>query len=931
MQMNSLKTLINRGVIVSLMLLVSACGGVDDQQSVDTAKNYLETNQLREASLELRNALKANPQNAEARYLLGKLNVTFGDMASAVKDFRKARESGWDEGEAQLGILRALVGSHQFRKALDTVNVKDAYSDAVNANIYGLRAFAQAALGDIDKAVALLDKGSSLDPSAFDVMKTQIQLDYTSGKLDAADALVAQTLAAHGPNAEILMLSAYGALQANDTDRAIEQFNKILTMEPAGLVTFIGRSARLGYARIEINEKRYDNAHDLLKPLFKQSPNDPETNYIGALLAFEKGAYNLAEERILKVFKLVPEHAKTQLLYGTVHFARKDYEQASYYLSKYLQKVPDNVGARKLLGRTYMLLGQHDKANATLQPGLEASEDDAELLALVGLSQLQSGNVESGISGLKSALDAAPESKALRSELAKAYITAGETENAINQLNTLLAEGGDKNQAQVLMVSAYLRAQEYDEAIKVAFDMLERNPEDPATIALVGNVFAASGDSDEARRYFNRALEKDADYSLAIMLLASLEETDNNFDAAEALYRRNLKIADDINPMLALARLAGKRGDDTAMRDWLEKARAQDEKDLRSRLVLAEYYLRENQLNKLQLVVKEVADIAPSDPRVLALRGRLAMVQQRFNEALKPLRKLVTKEPDSIVARVLLGECYMKLGQLDDARNQSEQALKINKFEISALLLQSAIDTLDKRYQAAIDGSRKVQKLNPQLYLGYEAEGNAYLASKRYQQAAIAFDRAFKLQPSSETAIRLAGVLVETGDNVRALHIMKQWIQSHADDTNALQYLGSLHQALGDDEAAVGAFEKVHQIEADNVVALNNLAWLYSKLGDPRALGMAEKAYQRVPDDAGIQDTYGWVLINSGQPEKGRQLLEQALKALPDVIDVQYHYAVALARTGQQAEAKKRLKRVLQSGQSFDGIDEANALYNRLP
>ena len=85
--------------IFSVFLLtagMAACNGeVDDQSLVESAKVYIEKNQLREATLELKNALQANPKNAEARYLLGELNIIFGDMASAAKEYRKAQEAGW--------------------------------------------------------------------------------------------------------------------------------------------------------------------------------------------------------------------------------------------------------------------------------------------------------------------------------------------------------------------------------------------------------------------------------------------------------------------------------------------------------------------------------------------------------------------------------------------------------------------------------------------------------------------------------------------------------------------------------------------------------------------------------------------------------------------------------------------------------------------
>ena len=125
---------------------------------------------------------------------------------------------------------------------------------------------------------------------------------------------------------------------------------------------------------------------------------------------------------------------------------------------------------------------------------------------------------------------------------------------------------------------------------------------------------------------------------------------------------------------------------------------------------------------------------------------------------------------------------------------------------------------------------------------------------------------------------------------------------------------------------ATKIYEKVLIIQSDNVVALNNLAWLYSLVNNPKALELAERAYNVNSSDAGIQDTYGWVLVQQGQTDKGLRLLEQARKALPGIPEIQYHYAVALLKSGEEKEARKILGELLESGKPFESRDEAEQL-----
>ena len=85
------------------MLTLVACNSPDDRQMVQTARNYLGEQKIQEAVLELRGALQQNPDNGEARYLLGQINLDIGDSAAAEKEFRRASKAGWQEEEAQIG------------------------------------------------------------------------------------------------------------------------------------------------------------------------------------------------------------------------------------------------------------------------------------------------------------------------------------------------------------------------------------------------------------------------------------------------------------------------------------------------------------------------------------------------------------------------------------------------------------------------------------------------------------------------------------------------------------------------------------------------------------------------------------------------------------------------------------------------------------
>lgn len=924
---NSVRGGVKCVVFILLAIVLNACSGPTDQQLVLMAKDYLSQSKVREAAIELKSALQENPKNAEARYLLGGINLSLGDAASAEKEFKRAADAGWPEEQAQIGIARAMLVRNARQKLLDEIKVKDSYSASARANLYALHALAQAGLNNLSQADSLLRKAVELDASALHVLESSIIMQLAAENLTGASKIVKQALVTYDSAPEILLLSAQLAISRNDQAAAATAYRKVIALEPHNLVTFYGRRARLGLARLETLEGSLDQAQAALAPLLKRGGNDPEVNFIGGLLAFRQGKLELAEKRLLSVLKVAPDHADTQLLFGTVSYAQNNYEQAAYYIAKYVSIEPGNLGARKLLGQAYSKLGEHEKARAALQSALEDNSGDAELLAQVGLLQLQAGDITSGIRGLEQAVKVAPDNLALKNKLAKAYIFTGETESAIKALNAMIATGGDKKQAQVLLISAHVKAEQYAQAIDVVLGMIKEYPDDPAILSLAGNVFEVSNDRSEARKYFNKALQVSPGYLPAAMLLARLEEFDGRVDKAESMYKKLVQTnKEDTNALMALARLAAAQKRSEDMVNWLKQASKRSPRDVRSRMVLAEYYLREKQLAKADLMLKEALDIVPGDNALLELEARLQMAEGQYNVALSSLNKLITKVPDSVYARTLLAEVYLKLNQLAGARQQLGIVLEKQPYYVSALVLMASLELQSGHFDKALNYAAKVQKIQPDLYMGYELAGDALMNKKDYAAAKTRYEQAWQRKSSAGLVIKLSGASARAGRFVEAAKPLIAWLDDHPDDVRVLQLLGAAHLNLKQNSKAIEAFEKVLKIQPDNVVVLNNLAWLYSLHNDPKALELVERAYKVKPEDSGIQDTYGWVLVQQGQVEKGRRILEQAVNALPGVAEVQYHYAVALLKTGEEAKAKKILGELLRNGEFFEGRDEAEQL-----
>jgi putative PEP-CTERM system TPR-repeat lipoprotein len=476
----------------------------------------------------------------------------------------------------------------------------------------------------------------------------------------------------------------------------------------------------------------------------------------------------------------------------------------------------------------------------------------------------------------------------------------------------------------MLLVLAHLRAGDFNQAIEQVLGMLRDHETDPALQTLAGNVFAASGDHDEARRYLQRALQLKPDLPPALLSLANIEELEKNYPAATRIYRQlvDMDLASAL-PMVALARVAEKQGDNEAMLGWLQRAVDYAPDDNQPRLLLAEYYLRKGSVEQARPLVKAVLGKSSREPAVLVIQGRLLMAERKYDEALNPLHEFLSHEPDSVAARTLLGECYLELGRQSEAREQLEAALDNDPASMRTMSLLARLEIQGGSSVRALELSKQIQAAYPEFYLGYELAGDALLARGDYQGAGREYALARERLQQVELVIKQAENATLAGNNAAAAGYLQDWLSEHPDDIQAMQFLGTTWQNMGMTELAVEQYERVLEQEQENPVALNNLAGLYQQAGRPEAQALAQRALEAAPNNPGVMDTYAWILVLQGDASEGLRLLEQALSQLPDNPEVRYHHAVAVLQSGDRERGRRLLEALVSEGKPFVGREDA--------
>jgi Tfp pilus assembly protein PilF len=159
----------------------------------------------------------------------------------------------------------------------------------------------------------------------------------------------------------------------------------------------------------------------------------------------------------------------------------------------------------------------------------------------------------------------------------------------------------------------------------------------------------------------------------------------------------------------------------------------------------------------------------------------------------------------------------------------------------------------------------------------------------------------------------------------QATQTMETYLQTAPADHQSRLQLASLYQKMGSNKQAITHYETI-TTAIEHVVALNNLAWLYWLDNSDKALATAAKAYQLMPEQAAITDTYGWIMLHKGDKSKALELIRKAISSNPTNPDIRYHLAKALDVNGDKAQAKKVVDRLLRDYSGFEEEAAAKVL-----
>lgn len=618
------------------------------------------------------------------------------------------------------------------------------------------------------------------------------------------------------------------------------------------------------------------------------------------------------------------------MLAGAVAFQRGNAEEALKFLTLYVSMAPNDPSGRRLLAATQIHLKDFSDAADNLKIIVQGLPDHIPSLNMLAQAYLGLNDMDRAAEILKRSVSLAPQIASTHAMLGRVYQSQGKFDDAIGEYNTALRLQPGLRAAQGGLVSANLQAGRGGLASKAAEALLKATPNDPAIHNLAGLAAKQAGDYNAAKSHFMNAIKKDPAYIAAYLNLAELHLQFGENALAQARFQEVLKKQPkNASAFVGMGRLAEVQKNIKAAQGWYERAKLAEPANPGPWVRLINLQAKAKNYDAAIALGKDYASKYPENYEVKKALGLALVNANKLVEAEQIYQYLVDISSDRAGALYELAVVRQMSGNVAGARQSLLNAIAWNGKYAPAFIALMQLEAKAGNLQNIANLGKQLREISPGT--ADAALGQSYLISNRYDLAEASFRGGLNRSPGNwSMAAGLYKSLLKGGKAPAALAVMEGWKKSHPKDQRVDLLLASGYLQTDKPAVAIPIYERLIAGQPNNPALLNDLAWAYHLVKDPRAAKVAEQAYRLAPQSAGIIDTLGWIWVRNGQAGKALPLLRQAQARDAQNPAISYHLASALEALGRHEEARSEVAKALKMSANFDGADQARIMLKRL-
>jgi len=486
---------------------------------------YIQSGRLKDAVTEAEDVLKREPNNLDARRILGRIYTRMiGDtqqgkineemLRAAIGQYEKITAKDPKDVESWLTLGRL------YRTARNSVDAEKAYSQALTIDpnnedaLTGL-AIVYSDLGDTRKAIEKLQAVTNKDPNPRTLSALASSYEQLHDYRSAAEVL-RKAIDLDPENSRVKRALARNLLYSGNLDESLKYYKEFADDDPHDT------EALLRMAEIYREKRDFAKSREILDKAKASDPENLEVRYDEVNLLAVAGQPDKAIEALQSLLK--------------------DTERKSYSESEKGTRV-------NLLER----LGELYRGSNQNQPAIDAFRQIADLDpdsgARAAAQIVDTYRAAKDFKNARSEADAArkkyPDDRGLIGAYASVLADMGKVDQGVAELRTLL-KGDHDRETQLAIAQLYERAKRYEDMGKpldAAEKLSETKPDKETVFFMRGAMYERLKKLDASEAEFRKVLELDPDSAGALNYLGyMLADRGVRLDEAQKMITRALEL-----------------------------------------------------------------------------------------------------------------------------------------------------------------------------------------------------------------------------------------------------------------------------------------------------------------------------------------------------------------------------------------------------
>lgn len=457
------------------------------------AELYARTGRIRDAVLEAQEMIKRDPNNLDARKLLGRIYLrSLGDLQSG-------------SGSGSSDLLKSAIDQYEQIVRLEPKSIDN---HLLLGRLYRLNNDLQKAEGEFRAAV-------KLQPDSEEAATMLAYLYNEEGDSKrAVETLNSVPDAAR--SAKLYSALAYTYEQQKQYKEAVNAYRKATELDHDNL------DAIRGLAQNLLNDGQLDASLEQYKIIAEANSEDPQTYLRMADIYRRTGKFELAMDALKKAEVLVPDSLEVPYSVATVYQAQGKDPEAVLELQKLLTRTEKADGKYatgesnnravflERLGTIQREQRKNEAAIETFRKMLPLGDENA----VRGYQQIidtyrESKDWPKATAAAREAVDKMPKDRGLKMVLASQLADNGQPDKAVAEVKSLLKGDAEDRDVYIALAQMYSRLRRGPDAEEAAAKALSLSPKPDEKIYvnfITGSIFEHEKKYDQAEEAFKKIL-----------------------------------------------------------------------------------------------------------------------------------------------------------------------------------------------------------------------------------------------------------------------------------------------------------------------------------------------------------------------------------------------------------------------------------------